>query len=215
MAKKQKQNQKYSLRLTSAEFAKCWGAPLSHVHVYKSREKIIQDKDGYIDLDNPTNKKFIEDLASKGRFDITKKDATRMVRKVDESEDVPGDDSSKSQLDTEKKKTDIKLQKARIRAEQLKAEKLEGKLIPIQDAETLFIYAIEGFHSHYEQEVESILNTMASSVEISHERFVELRGQLRGMLTDLYNETRKDLIDGVKNLSEQYSEVRGKGEREL
>jgi hypothetical protein len=214
MAKK-----KSKIKLTPPEFAKCWGRKSKDVHTYKARGFIKFDKNKYIDLDDPINEKFVQKLQAKGQFDLTKRnqEPVRTVKSKstgdnghDKKETVSVDNDS---LEAQKIRAEIENKKARTKSEQLRIQKLEGNLIPIQEVETLFIYAIESFQSHYEQEIESILNTMSGNMDISHERYVELRKDIKAMLTNLYNETRRDLLNGVKNLAEQYSEVRGKGEK--
>jgi hypothetical protein len=218
------QKKKSKIKLTTSEFAKCWGKPVKTLHVYKHRGTIKVDSKGYVDLDDPVNDRFVKKLQNKGQFDLTKRNddpvsnkpkTKRNGKQVNANVDSNtfGETGESVELiDYEKKKAELKRIKAQTRNEEIKAAKNEGKLIPIQEAETLFIYAIEGFHNYYQQEIDSILNTITGSVDLSHNRYVELRKDIKNILTQLYNETREQLIDGVENLSEQYSEVRGKGE---
>jgi len=212
-----------SIKLTISEFANAIGKTAAWVNVYINRGKINREN-GLIDIKDLHNEKFINQKNID--FDINRINGPSLDKSISQSNGKSkgnGNGEPKSNntaagndeidtLDLQKKKAELKRLKAQTRNEEIKAAKNEGKLIPIQEVETLFIYAIEGFHNYYQQEIDSILTTITGTIDLSHDRFVELRKDIKNTLTTLYNDTRKQLLEGTENLADQYSEVRGKGE---
>ena len=112
----------------------------------------------------------------------------------------------KRELELEEKRNKIKLDK-------LKIEKMEGKLIPFDEAMKVFLFAAETFKSTYQQEADAITNIYIKILGGSTDDFSDIKKSLISKINDIQKLTKENLIHGLENIREEYREVRGRGER--
>ncbi len=195
--------EKKDIKLTISQFGRAIGRKRQFVYMYIKRGKLVQD-DGYISLSHPTNAEFIRGWKAKGNeFDI--------VSINDKTKPSPGA-APKKDVNREKLIAEIQRIKAQTRNEEIKAAKSEQRLISINEAEKLFLYAISGYYENYKKRIPELLDKIFGHLDISEVRKKELADTLKQRLNENYIEARETLLSGLENIADEYSEVRSKGE---
>jgi len=205
-----------NLKMTPGQFAQAIGKSPQWVSVYIKRNKLKKDAEGYIDLQEPVNKLWLQQWQAKGNdFDIIPGNGKKQEgEKTPEShpESSPQHQNSNYNLDKEKKETEIKHIRARTKNENIKFRKHSENLVTREEAKQLFEYATKVFYESYIRNVGRILSRITDEIEVSEEQYMNTRSTVENALAEIHSETRKQLMDGLKNLAESYSEVRQRGE---
>jgi hypothetical protein len=206
---------KNNLKLTVTQFANSIGRNYSFVYQYIKRGKLVKTGK-YIDLNDPVNAKFIERWELKGnRFDITRANekpvskgkASNNSTKEGGSDNTPSD-APDSDLNRQKKIAEIHHTQAITEKERLKYSKMDSQLIGKEETERLARYTVGVFSDNYQEYIDKIVDKLK---EVGANK--ETENNIRDHLKHITNETRKDLMNGIQNLSEQYRETRARGER--
>ena len=205
-----------NLKLTVSQFARCINRSPQFVSTYIQRDKIVKTGK-YIDLEEPVNKLWLQNWTAKGNtFDVmasnSKKQEPKKTLDTHPEEENQYKNSSFN-LDREKKETEINHIKARTRNEEIKHQRHSQNLISKEEAEAVFKYAANVFFDSYRRNIGTILSKITNEIELSKSNLSETRENMENTLSDIHSETRKQLMDGLKNLADQYSEVRQRGEQ--
>jgi len=202
-----------NLQLTVSQFARAINRSPQWVSNYIRRGKIIKT-DGYIDLAEPQNKLWLQRWTAKGNsFDIGPDNDSKQETK-EKSVSHPEEQSVNNYtLDAQKKQTEISHIRAKTRNEEIKYRKHSQNLISQDEARHLFEHVVNKFHENYRKNIGRILSRITDEVDISKESYIDTRKTVESSLSDIHEETRKQLLDGLQNLADQYSEVRGRGEQ--
>jgi len=205
-----------NLKLTVSQFARCINRSPQFVSTYIQRDKIVKTGK-YIDLEEPVNKLWLQNWTAKGNtFDVmasnSKKQEPKKTLDTHPEEENQYKNSSFN-LDREKKETEINHIKARTRNEEIKYRKHSQNLITQEEAKYIFEYATRVFYENYLKNVGRILSKITDEVTLSQENYMDTRNNVENTLSEIHSETRKELLDGLQNLADQYSEVRGRGEQ--
>ena len=205
-----------NLKLTVGQFAKAINRSPQFVSTYIQRGKLVKSGK-YIDLEEPVNKLWLQSWTQKGnRFDIVPGNGNNHEpEKTTErhQEEQNQHKNSSFNLDKEKKEVEIKHIKARTRNEEIKHRKHSQNLITQEEAKYIFEYATRVFYENYLKNVGRILSKITDEVTLSQENYMDTRNNVENTLSEIHSETRKELLDGLQNLADQYSEVRGRGEQ--
>jgi hypothetical protein len=220
--------------LTTAEMARAFDVSNAQVSVWKSRGNLHPNSEGNFDLEFPLNKLHIEKIVAKGKktFDLGRlykvKKAPEVVvesEKVAPTTPIPEQKVKKEKPTTSKEFTTLQnanLKKVQlsnknlekqIELNELKIQKQKGALIPADAAKSLLLFTVENFHSTYIQGVESLLNVFAQRFGASITDHGELRTDLIELINAQKTEGINNTIDGIESISEEYSEVRSRGEK--
>jgi hypothetical protein len=208
---------KNNLKLTVTQFANSIGRTYSYVQQYIKRGKLVKSGK-YIDLDDPVNQKFVEKWQSKGGvFDITRANekpvskgkASNNSTKEGGSDNTPSD-APDSDLNRQKKIAEIHHTQAITEKERLKYAKMDSQLIGKEETERLAEHTVKVFSENYQEYIDQIVDKLCEAGGGNKE---EIRENIQNHLQNITKETHKDLMNGIHNLSEQYRETRGRGEK--
>ena len=220
---------------TISEFTKALGVSKSTVSSWINRDgKIVVDENRNIDINNPINKLQLSALKVKGKEldfnliynpnkpkkEIIKAEKVKEVitqyqdeNLLTDSEIADIDEMTAEQLMLEKLRLEVvRLKNADI-LDTLKIQKIEGALIPFDAVLHLFTNALASYHTSYKRGVDSLINVYKSRFGISHDDVVSLKQELHKTLSTVQDSAKSDLQDGAKRVAEDYTEVRGRGER--
>ena len=78
--------------------------------------------------------------------------------------------------------------------------KLEGKLIPFDAVQTVFLYSNELSRSTYLQEVNSLANIFVERLGGSHNHFIELQKELTDKVNEIHKLTKESLLSGLDGI---------------
>lgn len=194
-----------------AELAKLLGVSNAHISMAVKRGKLILNDEKKIDDSEPVNADWITaQMESKlGKFP----EMQEKFEKADVSNKSKGAIRSKHELELEQKKLDIEKRKEEIKKLRIQREKLEAKVIPADLVRDIFRRNGKAITSAFSQELEKYLTILSDKVDISSKQLAEMREQIVTSTNKAISEGVEQSIVEVKDLVDEYSETRGKGER--
>ncbi|NJO91414.1 MAG: hypothetical protein HC831_22475 [Chloroflexia bacterium] len=205
------------VKLTPKQFALAWGGKsASYVTTYIGRKKIVKTGK-YIELDNPVNVMFLQELKAKGQlFDLNRvtglQSATQMSQKSIKSNDT-GNISNEvdmmsfedlKALELAKKEAELNRIQISNELNQLKIKKHSGELIPFESAKFAFIRSLQIFKAQFKATSESILNISINSTVNYHTRLKEMHNEINRAYDESIELLKKELDTIAKEASEQY-----------
>lgn len=201
--------------------------------------KVIYNKDGNIDTDNPTNKAYMERWLAK--VELEKKESgsdikvlpavdfekpivaphteafAEQVRNSDSDEytDLPTNKlpNDLSKLQVLEKKTSIRKTQKDTEKLQLQIDKLNGILIPTELVRMVFVYFSKEMQTAFHQAADNLLVDFSTIKQLSSKEQADLRAKLVAITNKATTEGVKAGKKGLENIVNEYSQTRGKGER--
>lgn len=215
--------------LKRAELARVLDVSNASITMAVNNGTLIPNDDKTIDIDKPVNKVWIDRQIAKGRtFDMnrlfksekkqhTPKKQPKTKKKQPEKEETQTEDDKSiaelREIELKIKKANLlKLQKSNQLSE-LEINKREGKLIPFDAVKTFFLFTVETFIKTYSQESKSLTNIMVNRFGGGKKELIEVQKDLQAKLESIKSNTVKEIEKGIENIIDEYSEVRGRGER--
>lgn len=222
-------------KLTFRELSKLLGVGPATINVNVNRGKLIHteeiDDNGkirkYIDILNPLNKLWLDEQKEKGKdIDYNRlydkptkkspiikepKEVKKEVKKETKDPKIVTSDVDLKKYEQAKLKYDLELEKleAEIKLKNIEIEKKEGRLVPVDAVESIFIFALTEMHKLYTREVENL-----ASIYNKKDKINEIRKALLESLSEIGNEAKEILKAGLIGIVEEYQEVRGRGEKQ-
>jgi hypothetical protein len=211
-------------KLTYRELAVALGVKQATINVNVGRDKLLADNNKRIDINHPLNKAWIESQEGQGKtFDINRLFSGNKEKEVKETEPEPESKPTKKgkptgkdelvNLEIQQKKATLKKTQKAIEIDELKIKKLQGELIPFEEAEFLMVYIVEEIRTQSIQTLESAANLYKDRFGLSQEEYTEIRKDLNESANSIIIESVKKLKDGLEGIQDKYKEVRTKGER--
>ena len=192
---------------SQADFGELIGKPRNWVHEYIKRGKIIMSGE-VIDSKIEINKKFAEKWIAK-KSEVKKKAPPKKLKSPNISEPVkvelPGpnisapeeidiSDSKGDDLETAKKKAEIRFKISQIEKNDLQAAKLRGDSIPTVLVSGVVSTLGRSFQSSYKNGAEALLLEIAHKVKLPP----KLEAEFKGQLIKLINKSHADAIKQAK-----------------
>jgi len=196
---------------TQADFAKLIGKSRGWLNVYVGRESIVMSGE-YIDDKIEKNKKFLDKWTAK-KNEVKKKPAPKKLKSPNISEPVKVDlpapnisepqeidisDSKGDDLDTAKKKAEIRFKISQIEKNDLQAAKLRGDSIPTALVSGVVSTLGRSFQSSYKNGAEALLLEITHKAKLSS----KLEAEFKGQLIKLINKSHADAIKQAKTTIE-------------
>lgn len=226
--------------LSAANLATALGVNKAIICLAKKAGHISPNEDKLYDILDSKNKFWIDGQISKGKiFDISRilnkkfePKKTKVVESVIIPENIspPPIESKKrnrkqSSVDTDdiddnsglydaKLKLEIKKLKNQDKLETLKIAKIEGELLPVDAVSSVFLWAVADMKKTFEQEVDNIANIYIKVLDGKHEQYIKIKQELMKVISHIGNTYKENLMNGIDNAISEYSEVRGRGERQ-
>lgn len=224
--------------LNTSQLALALGVNKGIIALAKKAGHIKHDKKKLYDILDPKNKFWIDGQIAKGKiFDINRilnskfepktepvvkppmptiqelKIDGRSKRRKAISEDSE-EASESSGLYDAKLKLEIKKLKNQDKLDELKIAKIEGQLLPVVSVEGIFLWAAENFRKTYEQDVDNMINIFIKRLGGEQKDFIEMKKLAMESLAITGQSLKENLSSGLENAITEYSEVRGRGERQ-
>jgi hypothetical protein len=219
------------------EFAEKCNLSPGNLSNYIARGKVILSGD-YIDDSIDPNKSFllkrqteeytgkrdiepVQELPPKSKKEPSKKKELQIKDPVKVVPPVPNvGESQKFQqkrqlfdVDLDQKMLDLETSKENLELIKLKKEKIQGVVIPTDQAKIVVIQLSKSFTVAFSNASDDILTQMSKKKGFSAEEVADLRGSFRKIINSAVNEAVDSAKKQIKNIVSEYSERRGVGER--
>ena len=157
-------------------------------------------------------KPVVEKIAPTGIGDELEKDFPLEKPSLDREEEVEKD-SDVSGIAARKAKADAERTEEDARIKRITRQKLEGKLIPVDAAQQIFLFAIETFRNKFIQKSNNVADIYSARLGATHAEYVEVKKELIEEINLIEKEAKEAIIDGLQGQVEEYKEVRSRGEK--
>lgn len=203
------------------EFANICGLSRANISTYISRGKIIVTGK-FIDDTIPQNRDFLEKQLLKNGEKITVKPENTettnksdpvIIEKNNSKKNAVGPDHSLYELEKKIKEADLNKKHVDTRIQRLKEEKLLGTLIPAELVKILIAQHFKSVATSFSNAAESLVVAISKKKQLNKIEEADIKGELITIL----NKAVRDAVDAskknVRNIQQEYSELRGVGER--
>lgn len=198
--------------LTRNEVAEGYGISYQGVLKWIKEGKILEDSNKMIDTNHHLFKTFDAQRKAMGKG-FKQKVEIAAPDKINESTSTPVELDELSKLEILRKKEELENKRLQNRKLQLQNDKIEGTLIPVDAVEFFFTDAINTINSQYKQSVDGVAQIIKERTGANQKQFVEMKKDIDNSLKEIIKRTKKALEESVPRIVEEYSEVRGRGER--
>lgn len=193
---------------------------LNMLRQYVRRKKVVLCDDGeHIDTSFPTNRDFMDTQREKRGVKAPKakvKNSTKPpTPKAPKTEVSAAAEAAEGVLTLEKQIKQADLQKKEQEIEKLKLQnaKLQGQLIPTELVKSLIREFSEAMKISYLDAVESYTTIVAKQKKLTREEESKIKYHFTALINDTLKKQGVNAKKQLKNIVEDYQEVRGKGER--
>lgn len=198
--------------ITAKALAELTGIPEKNVHTYKGRKKVIADKRGLYDTDNPVNALFIENRQAKmeGEKPEGSKQIPRSETYVEpDAEDMEPDENGYMTLgESERMKQHyqaIRNLKA-VEISDIEIAKKKGSLIPPDLIKPLFQQHNQSIVAEMKAMNDTILREIAKQYNIPLIKISEYKGRWVDELNNAIDRAKKLTATGLKNIVNNFQE---------
>lgn len=180
---------------------------------------VLCDDAEHIDTTFPTNRDFMETQRAKRGLKApkakTKNSAKPPTPKAPKTEVPAQVEAAEGVLSLEKqiKQADLKKKEQEIEKLKLQNAKLQGQLIPTELVKSLIREFSEAMKISYLDAVESYTTIVAKQKKLTREEESKIKQHFTALINDTLKKQGVNAKKQLKNIVEDYQEVRGKGER--
>ena len=206
------------------EFYQKCGVSKAYLTTYIGRGKVILTGkmiDDYLPENAYFMKIRLDKMAVKGQeegLSVLEKPSKPLTDKdingLEDSNLKENEDGSLYKLSLEKKQLDIERAKEEIEIARLKKEKLSGDLIPTDLVRIVFATHSKSITINFHQAVENILSQIAKQAGLDRDQIAKIRGSLIEIINKGVKNALAASKKDLKNIVAEYSQKRGRGERE-
>ena len=206
------------------EFYQKCGVSKAYLTTYIGRGKVILTGkmiDDYLPENAYFMKIRLDKMAVKGQeegLSVLEKPSKPLTDKdingLEDSNLKENEDGSLYKLSLEKKQLDIERAKEEIEIARLKKEKLSGDLIPTDLVRIVFATHSKSITIHFHQAVENLISQIAKQAGLDRKQIAKIRGSLIEIINKGVKNAGITSKKDLKNIVAEYSQKRGRGERE-
>lgn len=138
---------------------------------------------------------------------------TVQVQRYPQTQLTKGDKSTRDDLFVKKQKLEIKKLENTNKKEALQIAKLEGKLLPVDVVEKIFLWSASDMKKTYEQDVCSLISRLVKNAGGTQDDYISLKKDAMQNISITGETFKENLLTGLENQINEYKEVRGRGER--
>lgn len=221
--------------LSRTELANQTGRTLAYLKVYEKRGKIIFQKDvngkeTIFDTNAPVNKEiflkwtneFLDKFKNGSEEEVKNAPNVKITRKILTNQNKGEDKNNTSEptpievtrlLDQQKKT--IEIQKAQYDLEILrqKLEKQQGLVIPVELVMPLFAQHTKNILNEYRNTNERLITTIAAKFKLNNSQIAELKMWTNREINLAGDRALEETKNNISSIQHNYSQKRGKGER--
>jgi hypothetical protein len=194
---------------TVREFAELTGVKPKDIHSYFSSGRLVKSPDKKVDTSDPKNALFFEQKAKKVSEPVDSKPKRRRVKSSAKNEDK----ESLTDLEIKKQKLSLEKLEHEIQLKGIELEKKRGYLVPVDAVKDVFLFSLETFRSKYLQEAKSKAEISVQIMGGSHNDIIRMQKELSESINEAHSEAKKQLIEGIDSVVEDYKDIRGRGEK--
>lgn len=199
-------------KVTAKELADMTGWETKNLSVYVTRKKLVKDKNGLFDVDEPKNALFIaqnkaegtkkpEKTPPKGKKEASARDLDEEVKKVE---------AITMQLEANK----LVMQEQSIRRNQIEIEKKEGQLIPTELIKALFLTHSKSITMTFKEGMEKIVDLFTIKYKLSQADAASMRKTMVEAINKGVDNAVSNTRGSLKKIITEYSEKRGVGDHD-
>lgn len=208
---------------TRKQFYEKCGVTRGHLNMYIKRKKVLLTNE-MIDDTLQENayfmQKCLEKKGTKTNVEGVKKPikpiSEKIIKETKEAQNGDPDPEAINQynLGLEKKRLDIKKVEEEILIARIKREKMSGDLIPTDLVKVLFASHFKSITTSFHQAIENLISTIAKRNSLDREQVAKIRGELTKVINDAVGNSIETSKKELKNIVDEYSQKRGRGEKE-
>ena len=208
---------------TRKQFYEKCGVARGYLNMYIKRNKVILTN-GMIDDTLQENayfmQKCIDKRGIKPDVDEVRKPikpiSEKIIEETKEAQNETDDPEAINQysLGLEKKKLDIEKVEEEILITRIKREKMSGDLIPTDLVKVLFASHFKSVTTSFHQAIENLISTIAKRNSLDRGQVAKIRGELTKVINDAVSNSIEISKKELKNIVDEYSQKRGRGEKE-
>ncbi len=205
------------------EFAQKCGITPAYLTMYRKRGKVVLTDDGMVDEGNATNALFMQKCLTRPKKEPKEVVATvsepkpkkevrpkkapeaRISEKKSEA-DTKADE--RFDLDTAKKKIEIKKLERESMLADMEHERKVGKLLPTEPVQSLLIHTIKNYTVAFKQAADKILMDFANRAKMNRNEIAELKGELITAINRAADQGLSDSKKSVTQIIMEYSQVK-------
>lgn len=204
-----------------ADLCKLLDISQAYFKVNLNRGKIILDKNGMIDDSKDENHDFIQkQIAKKNGEKAELRSETKKTERIEtqkavfeDSEPKKTEGLSKYEMEQRQKQLQNEKLEEEIKKLRITIEKLEGEVIPTDLVKMIIVQQSKAAVTAFKNACDNILDEFAIKSKMSNEERSRLRGVITKETNAAIDEAIKLAKKETKNIADQFSEKRGKGER--
>ena len=205
------------------EFAKLCGVDKSYITVYIGRKKLTLTGK-LIDDSLPDNAFFLQKQLDKNGGKTTKDLPTKPPKQLskevaaeaqeEKEKGVSKESSAMYGLTIDKKQLEVKKLESDIETARMKREKMAGVLIPTDLVMTIFASHFKSVTISFHQAADNFLSNIAKQNDLDREQVAKIRGELSEVINDAVKDAISASKKDIKKIVAEYSQSKGKGEKE-
>ena len=181
---------------------------------YIKRNKVIVDKNGFIDTNNDLNRLFIQ---KNNTEKVSMPVQTQSNNPTEPNEAIDTSNlSTLSILELEKVKKAADIEKLLIetRISLLKEEKLMGSAMPVDMVKTIVANLSKAFIGEFKNGADDIIRMLVKTKAYDHNEVSEIRGKLSSIINESMKKSLSTAKKEMKSIVDNYTETRGVGEHD-
>ena len=203
--------------ISPKDFAAQYGLKYATLRSHISRGKVIK-KDNFIDTENPVNKLYIQENATKAAPTPPKKAANEEITTESKppvhttpSSTAPGTDETS--LTIRKKRADALKAEREAEYKHLQIQKLQGKLMPIDLVEKTQTINIQSIFRSFESSCENIASIYNERLGGDRADLADMMMRMRQELERAINSAKQKSKEEITALMQEYAATRSRGEK--
>lgn len=203
--------------ISPKDFAVQYGLKYATLRSHISRGKVIK-KDGFIDTENPVNKLYIQENATKAAPNPPKPTANEEIETTSTppvptlpAPIAPG--ANETDLVLRKKKADALKAERDAEYRHLQIQKMQGKLMPIDLVEKTQTINIQSIFRAFESASENIASIYNERLGGDRADLADMVTRMRNELERAINSAKQKSKEEITALMQEYAATRSRGEK--
>ncbi len=200
--------------LSKKDFAQLCSITTGNLSNYIKRNKVIVDKNGFIDTNNDLNRLFIQKNNTE-KVSIPVQTQSNNPTEPNEAIDTSNLSTlSILELEKVKKAADIEKLLIETRISLLKEEKLMGSAMPVDMVKTIVANLSKAFIGEFKNGADDIIRMLVKTKAYDHNEVSEIRGKLSSIINEAMKKSLSTAKKEMKSIVDNYTETRGVGEHD-
>ena len=122
---------------------------------------------------------------------------------IDKTLDTPPVVDDLKRIELLQKKVTLKKTNLSIKLDEIRIARQEGILVPFEEAEKVFLYAVNEFHASYFREIQNLAIVYSNRAGLPHSELIALQKELKGQFDIIIENTRNALINGLLGVQDE------------